>query len=324
MKVLLTGPFGKIGYRVIEALLAKQHEVTCFDLDTAANRQTASDFGKRIQLIWGDITDGDAVIRAVNQAEVVIHNAALIPPATDRNLARSEKINVGGTQTIVSAIDAMDKKPLLIFPSSISVHGLQNIDSPEMLTVDAPLKGEDHYAQHKIRCETLIENSDIPWVILRIGACMEGSTRLSMQDSMELIPVMLSIHPKVRVEYIHTRDAATAIVNAIDNPAALRKKFFLGGGTNCQAHWREFNNMAMKAIGIRELSETAFGTQSYYTHWMNTEESQNVLNFQRHSLQDYQDELDRSYRWLRLFTKPFGSIAKWGIQKYAANASSGK
>lgn len=44
MKVLLTGPFGKIGYRVIEALLAKGYEVSCFDLDNKTNRKTAKDF----------------------------------------------------------------------------------------------------------------------------------------------------------------------------------------------------------------------------------------------------------------------------------------
>ena len=70
MKVLLTGPFGKIGYRVLEALLAKGHTVTCFDLDSPANRKTARDFSGpalagQVRVIWGDITNASQVAAAV-------------------------------------------------------------------------------------------------------------------------------------------------------------------------------------------------------------------------------------------------------------------
>ena len=112
MKVLLTGPFGKIGYRVLEALLAKGHTVTCFDLDSPANRKTARDFSgpalaDRVRVIWGDITNASQVAAAVAGQDAVIHNAAIIPPLSDRNPPLAEKVNVGGTRNILDAIRQM-------------------------------------------------------------------------------------------------------------------------------------------------------------------------------------------------------------------------
>ncbi len=310
MNVLLTGPFGKIGYRVVEALLAKGHQVTCFDLDNPANRKMAKDFQGRVTLLWGDITHPDSVANAVAGQEVVIHNAAIIPPGTDRNLSLSEKVNVGGTRNILSAIQQSPLKPLLIFPSSVSIHGNHKPDSPWPLQITSPLHAEDHYAQHKITCEQLIEQSGIRWIILRIGACLEGRNTMPSSDAQDLMKMTFDIHAKVRLEYIHPKDVATAFANAVDTPAAIGKKFFLGGGKSCQTTWRDFNSMYLNAMGGGIFPEEAFGSQAYYTDWMDTEESQRLLQYQHHSLADYQKELRQKFRWIRPFAFLYRSLLR--------------
>jgi nucleoside-diphosphate-sugar epimerase len=39
MRVLLTGPFGTIGTRVLNELLSRGHTVSCFDLDNKTEPQ---------------------------------------------------------------------------------------------------------------------------------------------------------------------------------------------------------------------------------------------------------------------------------------------
>lgn len=312
MKVLLTGPFGKIGYRVVEALLADGHEVTCFDLETPGNRKTAGDFGSRVKVIWGDITNPASVTRAVEGQDAVIHNAAIIPPLSDLNPALAESVNVGGTKNILAAIERREQKPLLVFPSSISVHGYNAPDSPWPKKITAPFRAEDCYAGHKIQCEQLVEEAGkqwgLRWVIVRIGACMEGRNPMDTENSEEMLRMMFSIAAKARIEYIHPKDVATAMARAIRTPEAIGKKFFLGGGKSCQEYWGEFNSLFLVAMCGVKFPETAFGTQGYYTDWMDTEESQRILQFQQHSLDDYRAELAQKFRWVRPFARPFGSL----------------
>jgi nucleoside-diphosphate-sugar epimerase len=317
MKVLLTGPFGKIGYRVVEALLAKGHEVTCFDLDTPANRKTASDFAGqvaagRVRIIWGDITRADQMDAAVKAVDAVVHNAAIIPPLSDMNPALAEKVNVGGTKNILAAIQRSDRKPQLVFPSSISVHGFNAPDSPWPKKISAPFQAEDCYAGHKIQCEQLIEEAaqqwGLRWTIVRIGACMEGRNPMDTGNGDEMMQMMFRISARARIEYVHPKDVATAMANAIGNPQAAGKKFFLGGGKACQSTWGEFNSMFLVAMGCPPFPDSVFGTQGYYTDWMDTEESQRVLQFQSHTLADYRAELDRKFRYVRPFLFPFRSL----------------
>jgi len=310
MKVLLTGPFGKIGFRAIETLLAKGYQPVCFDLDTKTNRKTARGFGNRITVIWGDITDKPAVINAVNGVDAVIHNAAIIPPMSDRNPALAEKVNVGGTQNIIEAIRQSTNKPLLVFPSSISVHGHNLPDSPWPKKITDPLHAEDCYAGHKIKCEELIEKSGLNFVIVRIGACLEGSNAMDTTDMKSALELMFSISARCHIEYVHPKDVATAMVNAISNPAALGKKFFLGGGKSCQTTWLEFNSLFVEAMGCGAFPEQAYGNGGYYTDWMDTEDSQRVLQFQRHTLDDYRQELAVKFRWIKPMLFPVRSLIK--------------
>jgi nucleoside-diphosphate-sugar epimerase len=317
MKILLTGPFGKIGYRVVEALLAKGYLVTCFDLDTTANRKTARDFAGqvaagRVKVIWGDITNAEQVASAVKGQDAVVHNAAIIPPLSDINPALAERVNVGGTKNILSAIQRSDKKPQLVFPSSISVHGFNAPDSPYPKKITAPFRAEDCYAGHKILCEQLIEDAEkqwgLRWVIVRIGACMEGRNPMDTENGDEMMQMMFGIAAKARIEYIHPKDVAAAMANAIGNAQAIGKKFFLGGGKPCQTYWGEFNSMFLIAMGCPPFPDSVFGTQGYYTDWMDTKESQRVLQFQNHTLADYRAELDRKFKYVRPFLFPFRSL----------------
>jgi len=328
MNVLLTGPFGKIGYRVIEALLAKGYQVTCFDIDTPANRKTARDFASavaagHVRIIWGDITNAAQVAAAVSGVDAVVHNAAIIPPLSDIHPELAERVNVGGTKNILAAIEQSTRRPQLVFPSSISVHGFNLPDSPFPRRITDPFRAEDHYAGHKIECERLIEAAGkqwgLRWVIVRIGACMEGRNPMDTENSEQMMQMMFSISAKARLEYIHPKDVASAMANAIGNVQAMGKKFFLGGGKSCQTYWGEFNSMFLVAMGCEPFPASVFGTQGYYTDWMDTEESQRVLQFQHHSLADYRAELDKKFRWIRPFLFPFRALLRRYLMSQSPN-----
>lgn len=319
MRVLLSGPFGTIGTRVLNELLSRGHSVTCFDLDTPTNRKVAKRYAGRVNMVWGDITDAASVNAAVANQEAVIHLAAIIPMLSETNPALAEKVNVQGTQLVIDAIAAQAKPPFLVFPSSISVHGFSNARTPPC-RVDTPLDARDHYAGHKIECEKRLRASNIGWVILRIGACVDALNQKT-GDEEAMLRHMFTLDVDTRIEYLHPQDAALAMCNALDHAADVTgKTLFLGSGKRSQTSWLEFVNIMPRAMGIGDLPASAFGREPYYTDWMDTEESQRLLDFQQHGLDAYKQEITHKWRFLRYLLMPFRGLVRRHMLKFSAKA----
>jgi nucleoside-diphosphate-sugar epimerase len=113
MQVLVTGGSGAIGRFVVDGLRASGHDVTVFDIEPPK--------GDGGDYVNGDITDEDDVQRAVEQEDVVVHLAALLPRACRRNPRRAEAINVGGTLNVLEK--AAEEDIRVIYASSKAVFG---------------------------------------------------------------------------------------------------------------------------------------------------------------------------------------------------------
>ncbi len=60
----------------------------------------------------------------------------------------------------------------------------------------------------------------------------------------------------------------------------------IGGGATCQVYYRDYLERVMQATGIGQLPEKAFGHDPYRTDWLDTAESQRLLNYQRHTFDE--------------------------------------
>ncbi|NHJ32962.1 MAG: NAD-dependent epimerase/dehydratase family protein, partial [Asgard group archaeon] len=124
MKVLVTGAFGNVGESTLKALLAKnKHEITCFVRPKLANKKKARKYKNKVRIVWGDLRNPKEAEKAVKNQDIVLHIAAIIPPAANRNRKKTFAINLGGTKNIVNAILKQSKKPKLIYTSSVAVYG---------------------------------------------------------------------------------------------------------------------------------------------------------------------------------------------------------
>lgn len=315
--VLLTGAFGNIGRHVIRELLRQNYRVRCFDVPTGANRKAADEFRGRVEVVWGDIRKADSVRHAVDGQDAVIHNAAIIPSTSEKMPEIAKAVNVGGTRNVVRAIQAAGRggrTPFLVFPSSISVFGPSQHKPPPRRATD-PVRATDHYTSHKIACERMIRAARIPHVILRVGAALDADALYGDIDSMKL---MFEMSPDNRVEYVHPADVARAQVNALRCPRASGKILLIGGGPGCQIRQRDMFDAIFSALGLEGIPPEAFGDRNYYTDWMDTKESQRLLDFQRVTWADFRRSLDRNlglYRWLLLPLRP---LARQYLLSYSA------
>jgi nucleoside-diphosphate-sugar epimerase len=306
MRVLLTGAFGNIGQHTLRELLAAGHRVRCFDVDTPANRARAASLGGRVEVRWGDVRRRDAVMRALAGQEAVIHDAAILPPASERDEALTRAVNVEGTRLLVGCCEARSPSPRLVFASSISVFGLTQ-HRPPPRTVDDPLAPCDIYSASKAECEALIRSSRLDWLILRFaGAPSVGFDLRRTAESW----AALRLAPHNRIEFLHPADAGLAQARAVDARGLRERVLLVGGGPRCQVRMRDLVATFTESLGIGRLPDAAFGEEPFYTDWIDTSESQGRLRYQRYDLGDYQREIARSVRALRPFLVPYGPLVR--------------
>lgn len=117
--VLVTGATGSVGPSLVEGLLRHGYSVRCL----VRSPQAATVLPPGTETYSGDITDAGAMGRAMAGVDAVMHLAALLhvtsPPLPHEEYRR---VNVGGTETVVSAARAAGVRQLVFF-STIAVYG---------------------------------------------------------------------------------------------------------------------------------------------------------------------------------------------------------
>ncbi|HEY44492.1 MAG TPA: NAD(P)-dependent oxidoreductase [Anaerolineae bacterium] len=316
MKVLLTGAFGNIGMSALEELLKRGHQVTCFDMKTKANEKAVQSLPGNAEVFWGDLRVREDVAAAVWDQDVVVHLAFVIPKLSATGVSSEDDpewaraINVGGTRNLIEEMEAQPLPPKLLFSSSLHVYG-KTQDQPPPRTIHDPPQPIEHYAKHKIECEKLIKGSGLEWVIFRLGA--------SLPVRLVLDPGMFEVPLENRIEFVHRKDVAVAIGNALESDEVWGKTWLIGGGPSCQLYQRELVASVLDAVGVGMLPEDAFTKEPYPTDWLDTFESQNVLAFQGRTLQDYIHELRAKLGFRRHLIRLFRPIIRaWLLAKSAA------
>jgi len=316
MKVLLTGAFGNIGQSALDELLGRGHQVRCFDLKTKANERIARSYEQRAQIFWGDLRRPEDLTEALRDIQIVVHLAFVIPTLSATGVSSeadpewAREINVGGTKNLLDAMKKQSQPPKILFSSSLHIYGKTQHLPPPRTIFDTPHPIE-HYAKHKVECEKMIKSSGLTWAIYRLGASLP--VRLVMD------PAMFDVPLNNRIEFVHRRDVGLAIANGLETDEIWGKIWHIGGGSDCQLYQRELVEGVMEVTGIGMLPEDAFTEEPYPTDWLDTEESQKVLNFQRLTLLDYLEDVKESIGFRRFYIRLFRPVIRaWILSKSRA------
>jgi UDP-glucose 4-epimerase len=302
MRILVTGASGNVGSHVLPVLVRRGHVVRAL-VHSAGPRRRAWPAG--VELARGDVTDPVTLAGAVRGVDVVIHLAAVIPPAADARPEWAREVNVDGTANVVAACLAQPSPPRLLFTSTFDVHG-HTLDRIPPRRVDDPVVATDPYTAHKIECERLIRGSGLTWAIFRLT----DVPILGMRDPH---PIMFEIGLDNRIEALHADDAGLAIANALETPEVWGRVLFIGGGPSCQLTYRDYLTRILAAMGIKPLPDKAFSDAVYATDWVDTTDSQALLRYQRHTFDDIAAAIAASLGWRRRVVPLVGPLARSAI-----------
>lgn len=151
-KFTVTGGAGFIGSNLCEAILKKGCKVCCLDNFSRGRRENIEEFlvHPDFQFLEGDIRDFDTCMKACENSDFVLHQAAWgsVPASIEMPLIY-EEINIKGTLNMMEAAKRQGAKKF-VYASSSSVYG----DSP-VLPKKEGCEGNplSPYAITKIACE---------------------------------------------------------------------------------------------------------------------------------------------------------------------------
>lgn len=132
---LVTGGAGFIGSHLAQTLAGQGHRVRILDNFSTGKRDNLADFARQVDVFEGDITRFDDVKHAMQDVEVVFHEAAVpsVPKSIEDPLG-SNKASVDGTlHVLLAARDAGVRR--VIYASSSSVYGDQAPDLAKVETM---------------------------------------------------------------------------------------------------------------------------------------------------------------------------------------------
>jgi nucleoside-diphosphate-sugar epimerase len=154
-RFLLTGAKGFIGSWTVRKLIERGDAPWIYDLDTKAHRLQqllTKEQQEQIRFVQGDITDFDALDRAVAENGIthLIHLAALQVPACAANPRLGARVNILGT---VNAFEVVRKRrdqiKRIVYASSVAVFGPEEFYGPGQVPEGAPLQPNTHYGVFK-------------------------------------------------------------------------------------------------------------------------------------------------------------------------------
>jgi dihydroflavonol-4-reductase len=246
LKILVTGANGFLAGNIIKELLDRGHKVR------GMLRNSASLFLKHTDLeaFYGNITDPEDVMNAVESCQIIIHTAA----ATSQALPDYQSyayVNVEGTCNILKACLEYNVKKL-VFVSTANTMGYGSREHPgnENLPMKYPFT-RSHYARSKAAAqEILIRKLSVSGTDLIIlnPTFMIGPDDKKISSNMIILRAYrkkLVFIPPGGKNFIHVKDAATGVCNSIEH------------GTNGECYilanenltYREFYSLMMKVTG---------------------------------------------------------------------------
>ncbi len=128
MKVLVTGGAGFIGSHLVDALIARKHQVTVFDnLDPQVHGEVPAPryLAPGARFIQADVRDYDALRTAVQETELIFHEASAVGVGQSQyQIKHYVDVNIGGTANLLDILANHEHKvQKLIVAASMSSYG---------------------------------------------------------------------------------------------------------------------------------------------------------------------------------------------------------
>ncbi len=149
MKILVTGGAGFIGSFLVDKLISDGHSVRIFDnLEPQVHQNKIPDYlNKEAEFIKADVMDYDALAKAIDDVEVIFHEAAMVGVGQSMyQIRRYVNVNTLGTANLLDIlVNKNHGVKKLIVASSMSSYGEGLYICENCGEIEPPLRTEEQF-----------------------------------------------------------------------------------------------------------------------------------------------------------------------------------
>jgi CDP-paratose 2-epimerase len=331
-KILITGGAGFIGCNAVAHFIKKGYKVTIFDNLSRSGSEKNIDwlsesFGSSsFEFIQNDIRDFNAVVKAIERKNVVLHLAgqvavtsSVIDPRTDY------EINVLGTFNILEAARLYGDDPIVLFSSTNKVYGgMEQVNSIEKggryvyedfdgISENFPLDFHSPYGCSKGSADQYVRDYarifNLRTIVFR-QSCIYGPRQMGVEDQGWLAwfciavlkdkPITIYGDGKQVRDILFVEDLINAYEMAIERIDITSGKIYnIGGGpNNTLSIWSELGKELQQLCGHKInvlFNERRPGDQNIYI----SDISMAKLDFDWFPQVGVKDGIERLWLWAK-------------------------
>ena len=257
MKCLVTGGAGFIGSHVVDALVARDHEVLALD-DLSGG--FAENVSPKARLVKGSVVDTDLVksLFEAEQFDFVFHLAAYAAEGLSHFIKKfNYENNLIGSVNLINASVNTDVK-CFVFTSSIAVYGVGQTPMTEQMTPQP----EDSYGVAKYAVEMELAASHrmfgLNYLVFRphnvygerqnIGDKYRNVIGIFMNQIMEGKPMSIFGDGTQTRAFTHVSDVAPVIASSVGSQHAWNKVYNVGADTPYSVNY--LGQKVAEAMGV--------------------------------------------------------------------------
>jgi dihydroflavonol-4-reductase len=248
MRIFITGATGFIGTRLVKRLSETAHELRCLARQTSHVQRLEA---AGVDIIIGDITDKESLIRGLQGCDWVVHLASSFEFwVPDQQVYQA--VNIDGVRYVMeSALATSIKK--VVFVSTAAVFG----NTPWPITEESDFGSlrASRYAQTKLDGEMIAwrmhEEEGLPLVVIYPGAVIgaddpKAAGRYLQKIAFGKMPAQVvvdSVFP-----WVHVQDVCEAIVRALEKDDNIGEKYLISASNMT---WGEMNRLICEVSGSK-------------------------------------------------------------------------
>ncbi|MCG8474409.1 MAG: NAD-dependent epimerase/dehydratase family protein [Cytophagales bacterium] len=266
--IYVTGATGMAGRAVCKQFLKQGKKLRC--LKRLGSAVPASLKEEPIEWVEGDITDLQAQLEYMQDAEQVIHMAGLVSFRSE-DKKKLQRINIEGTRTIVDSCLASGVPELLYMSSIASLAGANSTSVLNERTKWENGPNVSHYARSKYLAELEVWRGKAeglkvivfnPSVILGPGKPGKSSFQL-----IEYLAEGKRAFPNRTFHYVDARDAAKAVWSAFEKKRFGECYILSAEESSYQTLYEEFASLSGNSKPFQSISETLLRI-AYALDWL--------------------------------------------------------
>ncbi len=231
-RIAILGGSGFVGRRLVQALVARGHEVAVFSRNLAAHHDRLLPPGVRLRQL--DVYDGAALTSALAGMDAAINLVGILNERGNDGRG-FQRAHVELTQTLIRACHAAGVRRLL-----------------QMSSLNAG-RGSSHYLKSRGEAEAAVRASGLHWTLFEPSVIFGTGDGLFCRFAalLALAPVLPLARADARFAPVYVGDVVEAFLRCLEHPASIGETYELYGPEIYSL--REIVQLCARQLGLRRL-----------------------------------------------------------------------